>query len=126
MIQITRTFSGFSVNDLATAKQFYGDVLDCKLEDQVGGCRLTLPGGAEAWMYEKSDHQPASFTMLDFVVDNIDTAVDALISTGNQVEHYPHSYQDEKGIMRGKQVNMGPNIAWFKDPAGNILALIES
>jgi len=125
MLHIQSTFSGFSVSDLAAAKQFYGEALGCVLEDKVGGISLTLPGGASAWMYQKADHQPAGYTMLDFVVDDIDAAHAALTDQGVVFEHYPGSPQDEKGIMRGKEHNMGPNIAWFKDPAGNILAVVE-
>lgn len=125
MLKIQSTFSGFSVNDMQAAKQFYGKVLGLELEDKVGGTSIQLPGGASAWMYQKDDHVPAGYTMLDFVVDDIDEAFDALTTKGVQFEHYPGSYQDEKGIMRGKEHNMGPNIAWFKDPAGNILAILE-
>lgn len=125
MLPIQSAFSGFSVNDLEAAKQFYGAVLGLELEDEVGGTRLTLPGGASAWMYQKADHQPATYTMLDLVVGDIDEAYQALAAKDVAFEHYPGSYQDEKGIMRGKKVGMGPNIAWFKDPAGNILAILE-
>lgn len=124
-MQVVSTFSGFSVNDISKAKQFYGDVLGCTVEDQVGGTRIILPGGAAAWMYQKDDHQPATYTMLDFLVKNVDEAVDELAAKGVSFEHYPGSPQDDKGIMRGKEHNMGPNIAWFKDPAGNILAVLE-
>jgi predicted enzyme related to lactoylglutathione lyase len=126
MLKIQATFSGFSVNDLSAAKQFYGEVLGLELEDKVGGTAITLPHGASAWMYEKPNHQPAAYTMLDLVVDDIDAAYEALASKGVQFEHYPGSYQDEKGIMRGKDVDKGPNIAWFTDPAGNILAILEN
>lgn len=126
MLQIQSTFSGFSVNDLAAAKQFYGDILGCALEDQVGGTRIQLPHGASAWMYQKEDHQPAGYTMLNFVVSDIDEAYDVLADKGVRFERYPGSPQDERGIMRGKAQSMGPNIAWFKDPAGNILAIVES
>ncbi|MEO8862935.1 MAG: VOC family protein [Candidatus Saccharimonadales bacterium] len=126
MIHIQSTFSGFSVNDLSAAKQFYSETLGLKLTDAVGGTTIHLPGGAEAWMYEKADHVPAGYTMLDFKVSNIDEAHDEPVNSGAEFEHYPNSYQDEKGIMRGKDHNMGPNIAWFKDPAGNILAILES
>lgn len=126
MLHIQSTFSGFSVNDLGAAKQFYAELLGLKLADTVGGTTIHLPGGAEAWMYEKADHVPAAYTMLDFRVSNIDEAHEYLTNSGVEFEQYPGSYQDEKGIMRGKDHNMGPNIAWFKDPAGNILAIVES
>lgn len=118
-------FSGFSVDDLATTKDFYENKLGLKTEDAVGGSHILLPGGAKAWMYPKKDHTPASYTMLDFVVDNIDKAVDELAQRGVEFEHYDQAPQDAKGILRGKEQNMGPNIAWFKDPAGNILAVLE-
>ncbi len=119
------TFSGFSVNDLEVAREFYTKVLGCTVQDETGGARILLPAGAQAWMYPKSDHQPATYTMLDFVVDDIDEAVDTLKERGVIFEHYDGSPQDERGIMRGKEHDMGPNIAWFKDPAGNILAVLE-
>lgn len=125
MLQIQSTFSGFSVNDIEVAKHFYGNVLGLELQDEVGGTKITLPAGASAWMYQKEDHQPATYTMLDLVVDDIDEAYEALNAQGVIFERYPDSYQDEKGIMRGKGVGMGPNIAWFKDPAANILAILE-
>lgn len=126
MLNVLSTFSGFSVNDLEAAKRFYGKVLGCYIEDQFGGASLTLPGGAHAWLYQKPDHQPATYTMLDFVVSDIDEAYQYLAGNGVEFEHYPGSPQDEKGIMRGKDQNRGPNIAWFKDPAGNILAILEN
>lgn len=125
MLKIKSTFSGFSVNDIQAAKHFYGELLGLKLEDRVGGTSIRLTDTTEAWMYEKKDHQPATYTMLDFVVDNIDEAYESLVSQGIEFEKYPGSPQDENGIMRGKEHNMGPNIAWFKDPAGNILAILE-
>jgi len=125
MFEPTSTFSGFSVDDLAKAKEFYETKLGLKTEDAIGGAHIFLPGGAKAWMYPKRDHTPAIYTMLDFVVDNIDEAVDALAKKGVEFEHYDQAPQDDKGILRGKEKNMGPNIAWFKDPADNILAVIE-
>ena len=119
------TFSGFSVDDLEKARAFYTNVLGCTIEDQTGGARILLPAGAQAWMYPKADHQPATYTMLDFIVDDIDEAVDSLEKNGVVFERYDGSPQDERGIMRGKEQNMGPNIAWFQDPAGNILAVLE-
>jgi catechol 2,3-dioxygenase-like lactoylglutathione lyase family enzyme len=125
MFKPIATFSGFSVDDLAKAKEFYETKLGLKTEDAVGGAHIILPGGAKAWMYPKKDHVPASYTMLDFIVDNIDTAVDKLTKQGVIFEHYDQAPQDAKGVLRGKEHNMGPNIAWFKDPAGNILAILE-
>jgi catechol 2,3-dioxygenase-like lactoylglutathione lyase family enzyme len=119
-------FSGFSVDDLDKAKAFYGETLGLKLTDDFGGMRIALPNGAEAWAYVKPDHQPASYTMLNFIVDNIDQAVDELVGRGVTFEKYDGMHQDEKGIARGKEQGKGPNIAWFTDPAGNILSVLET
>ena len=88
--------------------------------------RLHLPGGGTVFAYPKDDHQPATFTILNFVVDSIDEAVDELTNRGVQFEHYEEGPKtDEKGILRGRALQMGPDIAWFKDPAGNILAVLQ-
>jgi predicted enzyme related to lactoylglutathione lyase len=119
-------FSGFSVDDLAKAKEFYAKIAGLKVEEEGIGLRLHLPGGGAVFVYPKDDHQPASFTILNFVVDNIDGAVDALTERGVRFEQYKDTLKtDDKGIMRGKKQNMGPDIAWFKDPAGNILSVLE-
>jgi len=119
-------FSGFSVDDLATAKAFYTHVLGLKVDDEGAGLRLNLPGGSGVFVYPKDDHQPATFTILNFQVENIDLAVDELTNHGVQFEHYEAGPKaDAKGIMRGRAHQMGPDIAWFKDPAGNILAVLQ-
>ena len=119
-------FSGFSVNDLAKARAFYGETLGLQVDDEGVGMRLHLPGGGTVFAYPKEDHQPATFSMLDFVVASIDEAVDELTNRGVQFEHYDGSPNtDEKGIFRGTSKNQGPDIAWFKDPAGNVLAVLE-
>ena len=125
MFKAKLAFSGFSVNDLAKAKEFYSETLGLKADNEGVGLRIHLPGGGTAFAYPKDDHQPATFTMLDFVVDDIDEAVDELKSRGVNVERYAGMPQDEKGIMRGISQNMGPDIAWFKDPAGNMLAVLQ-
>ena len=125
MFQPTTAFSGFSVKDLAKAKAFYAQTLGLQVVEEGGGLRLHLPGGGTAFAYPKDDHQPATFTLLDFVVDDIDEAVDELKSRGVSFEHYAGLWQDEKGIMRGIAQNMGPDIAWFQDPAGNMLAVLQ-
>lgn len=126
MFQVKEAFSGFSVNDLAKAKAFYAETLGLKVDDEGVGMRLHLPGGGTVFAYPKEDHQPATFTMLDFVVASIDEAVDELTNRGVQFEHYDDSPKtDEKGIFRGTSKNQGPDIAWFKDPAGNVLAVLE-
>jgi catechol 2,3-dioxygenase-like lactoylglutathione lyase family enzyme len=125
MFKPSAMFSGFSVNDMAKAKEFYGKTLGLAFKDDMGGTRLQLPNASEVWIYQKDDHQPATYTMLNFIVDNIDAALDELLQSGIVFEQYPGLPQDEKGVMRGKSKNMGPNIAWFKDPAENILAVVE-
>jgi catechol 2,3-dioxygenase-like lactoylglutathione lyase family enzyme len=125
MFKPKTAFSGFSVNDLAKAKEFYTQTLGLQVVEEGGGLRLHLPGGGTAFAYPKDDHQPATFTLLDFVVDDIDEAVDELKRRGVSFDRYEGMPQDEKGIMRGIAQNMGPDIAWFKDPAGNILAVLQ-
>src|SRR5260370_31713523 len=118
-------FSGFSVNDLAKAKAFYAETLGLQVDDEGVGMRLQFPGGGTVFAYPKEDHQPATFTMLDFVVACIDEAGDELKNPGVQFEHYEGIPTDEQGIFRGTSKNQGPDIAWFKDPAGNVLAVLE-
>jgi catechol 2,3-dioxygenase-like lactoylglutathione lyase family enzyme len=113
-------FSSFSVNDLAAAKQFYGDTLGLKIDEQPEGLGLHLANGGRVFLYPKDDHVPATFTVLNFPVDDIEKAVEQLAGLGVTFESYPDT--DEKGINRG----MGPDIAWFKDPAGNFLSVLES
>jgi catechol 2,3-dioxygenase-like lactoylglutathione lyase family enzyme len=116
-------FSGFSVNDLAKAKEFYSNTLGLHVEDDPAGLNLQMPGGGRGVLvYPKPDHQPATFTILNFEVDHIDVAVDDLTSRGVRFERYEGLPADAKGIMRGN----GPSIAWFKDPAGNILSVIQT
>jgi catechol 2,3-dioxygenase-like lactoylglutathione lyase family enzyme len=127
MINAKTAFSGFSVDDAAKAKTFYTETLGLKLAGEEMGLDLELPGGGKIFVYEKADHQPATFTILNFVVDNIDEAVDQLTTAGVVFEQYDNEYikTDEKGIARPPSPDQGPNIAWFKDPAGNILAVLE-
>jgi catechol 2,3-dioxygenase-like lactoylglutathione lyase family enzyme len=125
MFKAKAAFSGFSVDDLATAKEFYAETLGLKVDNEGVGMRLHLPGGGTVFAYPKDDHQPAMFTILNFEVDTIDEAVDELTNRGVQFEHYEGIPTDEKGILRGISKNQGPDIAWFKDPAGNILAVLE-
>jgi len=123
MFQPKGAFSGFSVNDLAEAREFYSTTLGLRVDDEPAGLSLHMPGGGHAvFVYPKTDHQPATFTILNFEVDDIDRAVDELASRGVRFEHYAGIPADEKGIMRGN----GPSIAWFKDPAGNILSVLEN
>jgi catechol 2,3-dioxygenase-like lactoylglutathione lyase family enzyme len=127
MLENSRTFSGISVDDLDAARRFYGSVLGFSVQDEYGGFRVALPGGSELWVYEKPNHEPASFTVLDFVVPDIDAAVDELNAAGVQTKIYPDEqfWTDEKGIARGRAANRGPDIAWFRDPAGNVLAVLQ-
>lgn len=125
MFDFQAAFSGFSVDDLKKAQTFYTKTLGVKVEDTGMGLMLHLPHGARVFIYLKSDHQPASYTMLNFAVENIDEAVKQLESHGVKFEKYEGAPQDEHGIARGLKANMGPDIAWFKDPAGNILAVLQ-
>jgi catechol 2,3-dioxygenase-like lactoylglutathione lyase family enzyme len=125
MFQPKASFSGFSVDDLAKAKEFYTETLGLKLDKEGFGFSLHLPGGGRGFVYPKSDHQPASFTILNFQVDDIDEAVDELTKRGVRFERYEGIETDAKGIARGISKKEGPDIAWFKDPAGNILAVLQ-
>jgi predicted enzyme related to lactoylglutathione lyase len=120
MFKDSMAFSTFSADDIPRAKQFYGETLGLNVEDQMDGLAVHLAGGGEVFIYPKDDHAPATFTVLNFAVDDIDDAVDRLSSAGVAFERYEGMEQDEKGINRGE----GPEIAWFKDPAGNILSVL--
>ncbi len=124
MFKHTKAFSGFSVNDIQKAKEFYGNVLGLEIKEGIMGIlELHIEGNNPVIVYPKPNHEPATFTILNFPVDNIDKAVDALIEKGVVFEQYGGDIKtDEKGISRN---NGGPNIAWFKDPAGNILSVLE-
>lgn len=127
MFTPTAAFSGFSVEDLAKAKAFYSETLGLKVQEEQMGLQLHLPGGARVFIYEKKNHQPATFTILNFVVENIDESLAELAAKGVQFEHYKSEEipQDEKGILRGLSADMGPDIAWFKDPSSNILSILQ-
>lgn len=122
-------FYGISVDNLEAAKTFYQDTLELELLGQEMGLMFRLGSGSRFFVYEKADHTPASFTVLNFPVENIDTAIDALANKGIQMQMYGDlgngAEQDEKGVLRGLAANMGPDIAWFKDPAGNVLAVLQ-
>ena len=128
MFKAKAVSSSFSVDDQAKAKDFYTKTMGLDLKDETMGLRLGLPGGGEIFVYPKDDHQPATFTILNFVVDDIDAAVKELQDAGVKFEHYDDlggQKQDENGIARGIEQKMGPDIAWFKDPAGNVLAVLQ-
>jgi catechol 2,3-dioxygenase-like lactoylglutathione lyase family enzyme len=124
MLTTTGGFSGYSVDDLAKALAFYRDALGLDATDTGMGIDLRI-GPARVFMYPKDDHVAATFTVLNFEVADIDAAVDELVAAGVTIERYEGMNQDEKGIARGKSANMGPDIAWFKDPAGNILSVLN-
>ena len=115
-------FSGFSATDIAAEKAFYADTLGVDVTEEEGMLSLHLAGGHNVIIYPKEDHQPATFTVLNFQVDDIDATVDAMIAAGVTFERYDDFSQDERGIQREE----GPPIAWFKDPAGNILSVIQT
>lgn len=124
-MQTTATFSSFSTDDIAKAKQFYSETLGVSAKEVPEG--LDLVGG-QVFIYPKPDHAPATFTVLNFMVADIDTAVDDVVAKGVTMEHYdsPMLQTDAKGICRNDGSMPGPKaIAWFKDPAGNILAIIQ-
>jgi catechol 2,3-dioxygenase-like lactoylglutathione lyase family enzyme len=122
MLKDAHAFSGFSVDDLERAKRFYGETLGLHVSENPAGLELELGGGTTVFVYPKPNHEPATFTVLNFPVTNIDEAVDDLSSAGVRFERYDGIESDERGITRGGD---GPTIAWFKDPAGNILSVLE-
>lgn len=125
MFKSTKAFSSFSVNDLARAKEFYGQTLGVEVLETKEGLGLKLPG-VEVFLYPKPNHEAATFTVLNFQVADIEQAVDELTKLGVKFESYEGEMKtDEKGIFRGADKGEGPNIAWFKDPAGNILSVLE-
>ena len=119
MFKDTKAFSGFSVDDTEQAKQFYGGVLGLRVSEEHGILTLHIAGGRDTIVYPKQGHVPATFTILNFPVDDLEAAVDALTARGVHFEHY--DFVDSKGINR----QGGPLIAWFKDPAGNVLSVIQ-
>ena len=123
MLANSEAFSGFAAPDLAQAKQFYGETLGLNVSGEAddGALTLELAGGRNVLVYVKPDHAPATYTILNFPVDDVEGTVDALAGRGVRFERYDGMDQDDKGILRGQ----GPLIAWFKDPAGNILSIIE-
>lgn len=126
MFKDTQAFSGFAVDDMNKAKQFYGETLGLDTSDEAGGILvLQLAGDRPTIVYPSPGMTPASYTILNFRVDDIDAAVDELTSRGIQIERYEGFNQDDKGIARGIVANEGPDIAWFKDPAGNVLSVLQ-
>ncbi|HEU0000141.1 MAG TPA: VOC family protein [Ktedonobacteraceae bacterium] len=123
MLKDAKAFSGFSVNDIQKAKEFYGQMLGLNVSEAHGMLQLHVAGGTTILMYPKENHIPATFTILNFPVANIEQTVDDLVRRGVHFESYNEGglVTDERGIFRGG----GPKIAWFKDPAGNILSVLE-
>lgn len=121
MFENTRAFSGFAVDDIDAARKFYGETLGVDVSEQNGLLVLHIAGDRDTLIYPKPNHVPATYTILNFPVDDIDAAVDELTKRGVTFERYDGMGQDERGIQRGH----GPDIAWFKDPAGNILSVLK-
>jgi catechol 2,3-dioxygenase-like lactoylglutathione lyase family enzyme len=121
MFRNIHAFSGFSTNDVAKAKAFYAETMGLDVTEENGMLTLKLAGGGRVLIYPKDNHEPATFTVLNFPVDDIDAAVDQLTAAGVEFERYEGAGQDERGIAR----QYPPPIAWFKDPAGNILAVLQ-
>jgi catechol 2,3-dioxygenase-like lactoylglutathione lyase family enzyme len=121
MFAETKAFSGFAVDDVAKARQFYGDTLGVATSEENGLLTLHIAGERPTLVYPKPDHTPATYTILNFPVDDVDKAVDDLTARGVSFERYDGLEQDAKGIAR----NGGPDIAWFKDPAGNVLSVLQ-
>ena len=128
MFRKAKAFSGFSVDDLAKAREFYGKTLGLEIieDEKMGIMTLRLGTGAEIVVYPKgAGHTPATYTMLNFAVSDVEKAVDELCSRGVRMQRYEGFEQDAKGIMRSGGRNTGPSIAWFTDPSGNIISVIE-
>ena len=126
MFSDSHAFAGFAVNDIDAAGAFYGGVLGLELSEANGMLTLHLTGGGRVLIYPKPDHQPATFTVLNLPVDDIDAAVDGLVAAGVTLERYEGMPHDERGIVRPPKPEYGPPIAWFRDPAGNVVAVLET
>ena len=121
MFKDTKAYSGFAVDDVEAAKKFYGDTLGIEVSEENGMLTLKIAGDRPTLIYPKPGHTPAEYTILNFPVDDIDAAVDQLGERGVEFLRYEGFDQDEKGVMR----DQGPNIAWFTDPAGNVLSVLQ-
>lgn len=127
MLQDSKAFSGYGVKDIESTVAFYRDVLGLEVADTGMGLEVRLGTGANIFLYVREHHEPAGFTVLNFPVDDIEAAVDELVSKGVVFEHYDSlpAEQDDKQILWGENVGFGPNIAWFKDPSGNTLSVLQ-
>jgi catechol 2,3-dioxygenase-like lactoylglutathione lyase family enzyme len=121
MLADTKAYSGIAVDDMDKAREFYAGILGLRTSEEYGLMWLHLAGGRDTLVYQQADATPASYTILNFEVDDIDEVVDALVARGVQFERYAHIEQDDRGIFREE----GPYIAWFKDPAGNVLSVLQ-
>ena len=130
MVTIRDAFPGFSVDDIDAAREFYGTKLGLPVDDEsMGALRISLPSGQAVFVYPKPNHEPASFTILNLLVEDIDRAVDELNAAGVETKIYtaPDDFgTDERGIARGSATGEGPDIAWFRDPAGNVVSVLVS
>jgi predicted enzyme related to lactoylglutathione lyase len=121
MFANTRAFSGFAVDDIKRARDFYAETLGINTSEEHGLLKLHIAGDRDTLVYPKPDHEPANYTILNFPVEDIDATVDELAARGVQTLRYDGFDQDERGVFRGG----GPLIAWFKDPAGNVLSVLQ-
>jgi catechol 2,3-dioxygenase-like lactoylglutathione lyase family enzyme len=130
MVTIRDAFPGYSVDDIAAAREFYGSKLGIPVTDgSMGELQLTLPSGQSVFVYSKPDHVPAEYTMLNLVVDDVGTAVDELNAAGVETKIYTGEHDfgtDERGIAWGSRTGQGPDIAWFRDPAGNVISVLAT
>ncbi len=126
MVTVNGSFSGYSVDDTAAALAFYRDRLGLEIDDNGMGLDLVLPGGQHVFLYPKHDHVPATFTVLNLEVADIDVAAAELRAAGIELERYDGMPQDDTGVLRGKAAGEGPDIAWFRDPAGNVLSILSA
>jgi catechol 2,3-dioxygenase-like lactoylglutathione lyase family enzyme len=127
MVAITGLFSGIAVSDIDAARTFYRDTLGLSVQDNaMSALDIALPQGGIVFVYAKGDHEPATYTVLNLEVADIDAAVDDLKAKGVRFEVYDGAHQDEKDIARGKAAGYGPDIAWFTDPSGNILSVLSN
>jgi catechol 2,3-dioxygenase-like lactoylglutathione lyase family enzyme len=125
MLSDSAAFSGFTVDDIPAAEAFYRGVLGLRVTEEHGMLTLHLAGDRATLVYPKQDHAPATYTILNFPVDDIDSAIDDLTARGVEFVRYDDLPQDAKGVLRGLANDRGPDIAWFTDPAGNILSVLQ-
>lgn len=125
MFEKSQPFSGFSVDDIEAARRFYTETMEMDVAEEAGMLQLRIRPDVAVLVYPVDTHRPGSYTVLNFPVDDIDAAVEELERRGVRFEHYEGAPQDDKGIARGLANDMGPDIAWFKDPAGNVLSILQ-